>query len=127
MPQDPVQNSTATIADIRDHRSPLKDKGKRRLRIALVGNFAPRKCGIATFTTDVYEQLGAFQSHIEVQVYALDDPAAPIVYPEGVETIAFADPGAYEKAASEINAQGFDAVWLQHEYGIFGGDDGEMV
>ncbi|WP_156841059.1 glycosyltransferase family 4 protein [Novosphingobium aquimarinum] len=127
MHQDPDHGSVATVADIRDHRNPSRDKPKRRLRIALVGNFAPRKCGIATFTKDVCEQLAAFQPHIETCVFALDDPAAPIGYPEGVETIAFDDPQAYERAATKINDEGFDAVWLQHEYGIFGGDDGEMV
>jgi glycosyltransferase involved in cell wall biosynthesis len=127
MDNNPDHSSVATVADIRDHRNHSRDKPKRRLRIALVGNFAPRKCGIATFTQDVCEQLAAFQPHIETSVFALDDPASPIAYAEGVETISFDDAQAYERAATKINDEGFDAVWLQHEYGIFGGDDGEMV
>lgn len=43
-------------------------------RIALVGTFTPRRCGIATFCGDVVEQLARFFPHITVDVYALDDP-----------------------------------------------------
>jgi glycosyltransferase involved in cell wall biosynthesis len=123
----PDQNPTATVADIRDHRGQARDAKPRQLRIALIGNFTPRKCGIATFTADAVEQLAAYQPRIETKVFALDDPAAPITYPSGVETIAYDDPRSYETVASRINDEAFDAVWLQHEYGIFGGDDGAMV
>jgi len=96
-------------------------------RVALIGNFTPRKCGIATFTTDTFEQLARFHPRIKVDVYALDDPANPLSY-EGIEgTIAYNDRDAYLRAARRINESGVDAVWLQHEYGIFGGEDGQMV
>lgn len=99
----------------------------RPLHIALVGNFAPRKCGIATFTTDIFEQLAEFHSEMAVDVYALDDPTQPLAYAEAVRRIDCNDPDAYARAAREINEAGVDAVWVQHEYGIFGGADGEMV
>ncbi len=99
----------------------------RPLHIALVGNFAPRKCGIATFTTDIFEQLAEFHSEMAVDVYALDDPTQPLEYAETVHRIACDDPEAYARAARRINEAGVDAVWVQHEYGIFGGRDGEMV
>lgn len=99
----------------------------RPMRIALVGNFAPRKCGIATFTTDIYDKLREFHPEIDIEVHALDDPAAPLDYADVAGTIAFDDPDAYVSAARRINESGVDAVWLQHEYGIFGGQDGEMV
>ncbi len=96
-------------------------------RIALVGNYLPRKCGIATFTADVAEKLGEYHAEVAVDVYALDDPRQPLAY-EGVEaTLGYDDPADYADAARRINASGVDAVWLQHEYGIFGGPDGEMV
>jgi glycosyltransferase involved in cell wall biosynthesis len=97
------------------------------LRIALVGNFAPRKCGIATFTTDLHDQLRTHRPQIGIDVYALDDAASPLVYPEGIAAIDRHDPAAYERAARRINDSAPDAVWLQHEYGIFGGDCGDMV
>lgn len=99
----------------------------RRLKVALVGSFAPRKCGIATFTTDIWEQLARFRSEVEVDVYALDDPENPLTYENVAATIASDSHAAYEAAAARINASAPDAVWIQHEYGIFGGDCGEMV
>src|SRR5689334_10206799 len=96
-------------------------------RVALVGNYIPRKCGIATFTADLTEQLGRFRPEVTVDVWALDDADKPLEYHGVAGTIERADPAAYERAADAINASGADAVWLQHEYGIFGGPDGEMV
>lgn len=99
----------------------------RPLRLALVGTFAPRKCGIATFTTDIFEKLRDYRPEIAVEVHALDDPAAGLEYHGLAGTIAFDCPDDYARAARRINESGVDAVWLQHEYGIFGGPDGEMV
>src|SRR5262249_50834196 len=64
---------------------------------------------------------------IEVEVYALDDPAQPLEYDGVAGVIAQDEPEAYLAAARRINESGVDAVWLQHEYGIFGGPDGQMV
>ena len=96
-------------------------------RIALVGNYVPRKCGIATFTADLTEQLGRFRPEIAVDVWALDDADDRLEYRDVAGTIDRADAAAYARAADVINASGADAVWLQHEYGIFGGPDGDMV
>lgn len=93
----------------------------------MIGNYQPRKCGIATFTADVVEQLRAHHPELQVDVYALDDPAARLDY-EGIsQTIPCDDQQGYRMAARRINESGADAVWLQHEYGIFGGDCGDMV
>ena len=96
-------------------------------RIALVGTYTPRKCGIATFGSDIVEKLAKFHPNIAVDIYALDDRAAPLAYDGIAGTIASDDPEAYLAAARRINESGVDAVWLQHEYGIFGGPDGELV
>ena len=96
-------------------------------RIALVGNFAPRRCGIATFTTDLFEQLRRHRPEVAVDVWALDDASDPLDYGDIAGTIDRDDAQAYCRAAEAINAAGVDAVWLQHEYGIFGGEDGTMV
>jgi glycosyltransferase involved in cell wall biosynthesis len=95
--------------------------------IALVGNYTPRKCGIATFTADIFDKLGEFHPETAVDVYALDDPAQGLAYRGIAGTIEWDDPVSYAAAAKWINDSGVDAVWLQHEYGIFGGPDGEMV
>ena len=99
----------------------------RTLRLALVGGFAPRKCGIATFTTDIFEQLEAHQPRVATSVWALEDPTGPAADERVAGRIRSDRREDYLAAAQAINAGGFDAVWLQHEYGIFGGESGELV
>lgn len=96
-------------------------------RIAVVGNYTPQKCGIATFTGDLVEQLNRFRPELEIDVYALEDKSEQLCYGRAVKTIDRSDPQDYISAADAINASGADAVWLQHEFGIFGGLDGDMV
>ncbi len=97
-------------------------------RVALIGTFAPRQCGIATFTSDVFAQLGEYHPQIAVDVYALDDGRQPpLTYENVAQVVASTEPAAYREAARAINESNVDAVWLQHEFGIYGGPDGEMV
>ncbi|MFT4026513.1 MAG: glycosyltransferase family 4 protein [Novosphingobium sp.] len=97
------------------------------IKLALVGTYAPRKCGLATFTADVHAQLTGHHPEFAVSIYALDDSGSTVAY-DGVDRlIAQDDPASYAAAAQQINASGADAVWVQHEFGIFGGPDGEMI
>jgi glycosyltransferase involved in cell wall biosynthesis len=114
-------------ADIRSIFNRPLDIPSTARHIALVGTFTPRKCGIATFGTDIFDKLAEFHPGIRVSVHALDDPRNPLAYADVAGTIAEDDPEAYLAAARQINESGAEAVWLQHEYGIFGGPDGEMV
>lgn len=98
-----------------------------KMRVALVGTFAPRKCGIATFTTDIFEQLGRYEPDIAVDVHALDRGGSAIRYDRARHVIDVDDAASFEQAAHEINASGADCVWIQHEFGIFGADDGKAV
>lgn len=100
---------------------------RRSPRVALIGTFAPRKCGIATFTSDTYEKLKTFHPELGIDVYPIDDAAAPLEYAGVAGVIRQDDPEDYRAAARRINESGADAVWLQHEYGIFAGPDGEQV
>lgn len=106
---------------------PVGQLPKAAHRIAVIGTYVPRKCGIATFTADLVEQLGRYHPEVDVDVYALIDPDARIDYRGLTGSIDQHRQDAYAKAARAINESGVDAVWLQHEYGIFGGDCGEMV
>ena len=119
----------AGTAEILSIFAPARDgaAGRAPRRIALVGTFTPRQCGIATFTGDLVEQLRRYHRAIGIDVYALDNPAAPLVYDNVAGVIAQESAEAYAEAALRINASGVDAVWLQHEYGIFGGPQGAMV
>lgn len=97
------------------------------LRIALVGNFAPRQCGIATFTTDIFEQLGTFHPEVTIDVYALQDASEPVEHQHVRHEIERDARESYALAARHMNEDGVDAVWIQHEFGIFGGEAGEHV
>lgn len=95
--------------------------------IAMVGTYAPRKCGIATFTSDLVHQLAVHHPRVTTMVYALDHAGSSHNYAEQAGLIDSYNPESYARAARAINESAADAVWLQHEFGIFGGPDGEMV
>jgi glycosyltransferase involved in cell wall biosynthesis len=97
-------------------------------RIALVGNYPPRQCGIATFTADVHAALLASFPAIAVDVYAMDDPGADYHYGPAVSCrISQEEVADYQAAAHRINGANTDVVLVQHEYGIFGGAAGLHV
>ncbi len=96
--------------------------------IALIGNFLPRKCGIATYTTDTYNALKTRFPDMTVDVWAMDDHPGRYAYPPEVTgAIAQNDRSAYLETARAIEASGAQAVWVQHEYGIYGGAAGEHL
>lgn len=97
-------------------------------RLALIGGFLPRRCGIATFTTDMHAALKALAPQMVIDVYAMAPASAVSDFDTGVcSTIEDADPEAYLAAASRIETSGADIVWLQHEFGLFGGPAGDMI
>ncbi|HEX7822040.1 MAG TPA: glycosyltransferase family 4 protein [Sphingobium sp.] len=95
--------------------------------IALIGNSMPRRCGIATFTTHCHDALIAAFPAMRIDSYAMDDGADGIVYPPAIHAIARDDRAAYAEAARTIEDSGAQAIWLQHEFGIFGGPAGDMI
>ena len=96
--------------------------------LAMIGNFLPRQCGLATFTTDVYEAMRARFPDVRVDVYAMDDHPGRYDYPPAVTgTIPQNDLSAYLTTARTIEASGAQAIWVQHEYGIYGGPAGEHL
>lgn len=100
---------------------------KRPGRLALIGCFRPRQCGIATFTADVFDHLSAHSPDMAIDVYAMRSQPDQPVGTEVRQAIDEKDVASYRDAADAINASGADAVWLQHEFGIFGGSAGDMV
>lgn len=97
------------------------------VRVALIGTYPPRQCGIATFTADLFEQAGIHHPEIDFTIYALEEREEGRDFADDAKPLDANSADAYREAAAAINASGTDAVWLQHEYGIFGGSDGEMV
>ncbi|HVF36426.1 MAG TPA: glycosyltransferase family 4 protein [Sphingomicrobium sp.] len=94
--------------------------------LALVGNALPRRCGMATFTSHVADALRQRFPGMKLDHYAMDDGNADVYGPD-IHVIDAQSAQAYRDAAAKIEASGADAIWLQHEFGIFGGEAGSMV
>jgi glycosyltransferase involved in cell wall biosynthesis len=98
------------------------------IRIALIGNYLPRLCGIATFTTRVDEALREGFPKVATDVYAMVDAGRSYRFPSTViGTIAEQDRDSYRAAGRAIKARGSDVLWVQHEFGIFGGPAGSYL
>ena len=98
-------------------------------RIAFIGNSLPRRCGIATFTTDLQQAVAAASPSIVTSIIAMTDGDRTYDYPADASASKFGqeDLADYVAAADYINAGHFDAVCLQHEFGIFGGEAGGHI
>jgi glycosyltransferase involved in cell wall biosynthesis len=93
------------------------------LNIAFIGNYLPRRCGIATFTTSLCEAVAA--ANPSCFAVPITDIAEGYDYPNRVRfEIEEKNLDSYRRAADFLNSNNPDIVCLQHEYGIFGGDDG---
>jgi glycosyltransferase involved in cell wall biosynthesis len=112
-------------------RDRLQDPAKSALPIrnaAMIGNFPPRKCGIATFTRDAFAGLRSQLPGANWSVVAMEDRAEDHVYPETVtHVIPQDDADAYARVADELNQAGVEVAFIQHEFGIFGGEAGSHV
>ena len=97
-------------------------------RIAFIGNSLPRRCGIATFTTDLHQAVTSSVPGLETAIVAMNDGGCTYDYPPAVQ-IQIDDNRIedYIDTADALNARRFDVVCLQHEYGIFGGAAGAHV
>jgi glycosyltransferase involved in cell wall biosynthesis len=97
-------------------------------RIAVIGNSLPRRCGIATFTTDLQQAMSTSRPNLETSIVAMTDHGQAYEYPSVVALqIKDGNVDEYARAADFLNAGRFDAVCLQHEFGIFGGEAGAHI
>ena len=97
-------------------------------RIAVIGNYLPRQCGIATFTTDLCDAVSSECGVASLFAIPVNDTEAGYAYPNRVRlALAQDDASSYEQAADFLNFTNFDLVCLQHEYGIFGGPAGSHI
>lgn len=96
--------------------------------ILIIGNYAPRQCGIATYTTDLRMALLEAYPQSTIDVMAMNDTPASYDYPDAVVcTIDQDDPASYAQAADFIRLSSYDLVCIQHEYGIFGAASGRNL
>src|ERR1700704_3954760 len=97
-------------------------------RVAVVGNYLPRKCGIATFTTDLCDAIHAEYGATELLALPVNDTEEGYSYPARVRFELSEDKlASYRQAADFLNFSNIDLVCLQHEYGIFGGPAGAHI
>jgi len=97
-------------------------------KIAFVGDHLPRKCGIATFTSDLLAATAAAYPQSQCFAVAVNDIAGGYEYPEVVRfEIEEQDLSSYLRAADFLNISNVDIVCLQHEFGIFGGPAGSHI
>jgi glycosyltransferase involved in cell wall biosynthesis len=104
----------------------------KEVKIAYIGNYVPRRCGIATFTRDIVNSLATAckDKNIKAETYVLvmDDQDQTLSYPEEVNFIIRQEHKEdYLKAVEFINYSDADICILQHEFGIFGGDYGVYI
>jgi glycosyltransferase involved in cell wall biosynthesis len=105
----------------------VKEHSKVR-KIAFVGDYLPRKCGIATFTSDLLTSVAAAHPQSQCLAVAVTDIKGGYEYPEVVRfEIEEQDLPAYLRAADFLNISNVDIVCLQHEFGIFGGPAGGHI
>ncbi len=98
-------------------------------KIAVIGNYLPRKCGIATFTTHLCDALAEEVGESENLIaLAMDDIIGGYKYPDRVKfELTPSVQSDYIRAAEFLNLNGYDIAILQHEYGIFGGKAGAYI
>jgi glycosyltransferase involved in cell wall biosynthesis len=97
-------------------------------RIAFIGNYLPRQCGIATFTTDLCEAIAAEHSDTTCIAVPVNDIEGGYAYPSRVRfELVEKDIESYHRAADFLNINSVDLVSLQFEYGIFGGRTGSHI
>src|SRR5580658_1775164 len=97
-------------------------------KVAFLGDYLPRKCGIATFTTDLCRAMAAEFPAIQCLVVPVNDLAGGYEYPAEVRfEIEEQDLTSYLRASDFLNITDVDVVCVEHEFGIFGGTAGSHV
>src|SRR5437763_6154953 len=105
----------------------MRETSKIR-KIAFVGDYLPRKCGIATFTADLLSAVASAHPQSKCLAVSVNDIPGGYEYPEVVRfEIEEQDLSSYRRAADFLNISNADVVCLQHEFGIFGGPSGGHV
>src|SRR3954466_2316661 len=105
----------------------MKESSRVR-NIAFVGDHLPRKCGIATFTSDLLDAVAAAHPQSQCFCVSVNDLKDGYDYPDVVRfEIEEQDVSSYVRAADFLNINNVDIVCLQHEFGIFGGPAGAYI
>ena len=97
-------------------------------RIVFLGDYVPRRCGIATFTYNLCEAVAAQEPDAKCSVIAVNDRPEGYDYPPRVGfEIHQKDQESYRLAADYLNENKADILCVQHEFGIYGGPAGSHL
>jgi glycosyltransferase involved in cell wall biosynthesis len=97
-------------------------------RVAFLGDYIPRQCGIATFTTDICEAVAAEFPECDCLVGAVNDRPEGYNYPARIRfEIDEKELDSYRRAADFLNINNVEIVSVQHEFGIYGGPAGSHL
>jgi len=108
----------------------LRKLGKKRkpIRVIYVSTYIPQKCGIATFTKDVTNAINMLNPYALAEIMAVIKQGENPDFPWEVKyKIEKENLNSYLEAAKYINNSGANAVMMEFEFGIFGGNCGEYV
>jgi glycosyltransferase involved in cell wall biosynthesis len=120
-------SAPGTNGNGRNGNGHIQETSKVR-KIAFVGDHLPRKCGIATFTSDLLAAVAAAHPESQCLAVSVNDIPGGYEYPEVVRfEIEEQDLSSYLRAADFLNISNVDIVCLQHEFGIFGGPAGAHI
>jgi len=102
------------------------------MKLAYIGTYPPRECGIGTFTMNLYKSMTANTvdtvDNCDGFIVAINDNDQTYNYPEEVKLIIRQEYQCdYLEAVKYINLSGADVCILEHEFGIFGGQNGMYV
>ncbi|MCC6628620.1 MAG: glycosyltransferase [Chloroflexi bacterium] len=101
---------------------------ERPLKVLFVSTWQPKPCGIAAYSGDLAAALSLAEPRTDWRVAAINDPGDRFDYSPAVrQQIDKEDLASLRRVAAWINASGADVVSLQHEFGLWGGFDGELI
>ncbi|EDY17588.1 glycosyl transferase group 1 [Chthoniobacter flavus Ellin428] len=104
------------------------DSSPNTKHIAFLGDYIPRRCGIATFTADICEAVATAFPQTQCIVGSVNDRPEGYEYPERVRfEIDERELDSYRRAAEFLNINNVEVLSVQHEFGIYGGPAGSHL
>ena len=123
-----IHSQTLELEEMPIRLTPVPARAALPNSIAVVGNYLPRHCGIATFTTDLCDAIHAEYGATDLLALPVNDTEEGYTYPARVRfELSEGNLASYREAADFLNFSNIDLVCLQHEYGIFGGQAGGHI
>jgi hypothetical protein len=96
--------------------------------VAYLSTYPPRECGIAAFTKDLLDAIDGLREFPASRVIAINEEEAIYDYDKRVKfTVERGNVQDYIQAAEYVNNTPIDMVNIQHEFGLFGGENGNYI